>query len=209
METLAERLKAGLKASSMTQSALAEKLGFKPQYIQAICSGRIKRPSNIVEIAHTLSLSPLWLQTGKGAKEARIEPTLHEATFRIPIISWEDIGRTNIQELKKRENIAWFNSPILLSQNAYALIMHGYSMVGKEVAFPPGYIITVETEEQPKDNCYVIAMIDGGPALRQYTAEGGQVFLRILNEQYPNQITLANSDTKVMGVIKSVFKNFD
>ncbi len=208
METLAERLNFILKEQHVTQTMLAKKLKTKPQYIQAICSGRIKKPTNVIEMAQALGISPIWLHSGRGPKILPLDSGLQETTNKVPIVPWGMVGHIDISALSKDNNVRWFYAPIAMSTHSFALETQGYSMVGNEISFPPGYLITVDPEYPVKENMFVIAYLDGQPALRQYTVEGGKKYLRLLNQSYPNPIIAANNDLKLAGVVRGVYKNF-
>ncbi len=65
MNTLAKRLRYAREQAGLSQSALARRVGIKPQAIQFIEAGQVHRPRNIVEIAAALGVAPEWLLLGK------------------------------------------------------------------------------------------------------------------------------------------------
>lgn len=209
MNTLAERLKTTLKEQKVSQSALAKWLGVKPQQIQAVCSGKILRPTNIVEMAQYLNVSPFWLQTGKGPKDLKQNAVMMAEIQRLPIIPWDKVEQIDYDQLKGDVDIQWIYSPRAASNKSYALMVHGHSMIGQDISFPPGYLIIVDPEKPPTDNCYVIVTINGKPSFRHYTVEGGQCYLRLLNTNYPNPTIEANANNQVLGVVCGTYRDLN
>ena len=66
MTTLAKRLADTRDARGWSQSELARRVDVKPQTIQAIEAGRVRKPANLVTIAKTLGVDPNYLLTGRG-----------------------------------------------------------------------------------------------------------------------------------------------
>lgn len=200
MDTLAERLKTTLKDRRVSQTALAKALGVNPQQIQAVCSGKIQRPSNIVDIARHLSVSPFWLQEGRGPRDLLLDDNFLMPAGKIPLIGWEEIGTS------RYDKASWINPPTPVSQSAFALTIQGYSMVGEHTAFPPGSIIIVDPAREPKETCFVVVRIDGVPSLRRYTKEAGKIFLHLLNTQYPNAICELKDADVIVGTVIGMYQ---
>jgi transcriptional regulator with XRE-family HTH domain len=76
MNTLAKRLRYAREQAGLSQSSLARQVGIKPQAIQFIEAGNVRRPRNLVEIAAVLGVAPEWLLLGKGRLEGlRVQET--------------------------------------------------------------------------------------------------------------------------------------
>lgn len=75
MNTLAKRLRYAREQVGLSQSGLARRVGIKPQAIQAIEAGQVRRPRNLVEIAAVLGVAPEWLLLGKGAAALHVQET--------------------------------------------------------------------------------------------------------------------------------------
>jgi len=71
MQTLAQRLRYTREAAGLSQSALARAVGIKPQTIQLIEAGKVKRPRHLIEIANALKVSGAWLSGGVALNEIR------------------------------------------------------------------------------------------------------------------------------------------
>lgn len=68
--TLADRLKQARKAAGMTQAALAAASGVKQQMVSKLERGISRATSDIVALAMAMDVSPVWLSTGEGRKDA-------------------------------------------------------------------------------------------------------------------------------------------
>ncbi|WP_298134171.1 helix-turn-helix domain-containing protein [Acidiferrobacter sp.] len=75
METLAKRLRYARERMGLTQSELARRVKLRPQAIQFIESGHVRRPRSIVEIARVLGVNAEWLLLGEGAVDIAIRET--------------------------------------------------------------------------------------------------------------------------------------
>lgn len=82
MNTLAKRFHYAREQAGLSQSSLARRVGIKPQAIQSIEAGHVRRPRNIVEIASVLGVTPEWLLLGKGTMEV---PRVQEPSGRYDI----------------------------------------------------------------------------------------------------------------------------
>ena len=74
METLGERIARARAKRGMSQSALARKVGVKPQSIQAIESNKAKGSKHVIAIARALNIPPEFLENGTGWSEDGDEP---------------------------------------------------------------------------------------------------------------------------------------
>lgn len=70
MNSLAKRLRYAREQAGLSQSGLARRVGIRPQAIQFIEAGEVRRPRNTVEIAMALGVSAEWLLLGKGRMDA-------------------------------------------------------------------------------------------------------------------------------------------
>ncbi len=71
MQTLAQRLRHAREAAGLSQSALARAVGIKPQTIQLIEAGRVRRPRHLIDIANALKVSVGWLSGTPTVTEIR------------------------------------------------------------------------------------------------------------------------------------------
>lgn len=70
MNTLAKRLRYARERIGLSQSELARRASVRPQTVQFIEGGRVRRPGSLVELAKALSVRPEWLLLGEGPMEA-------------------------------------------------------------------------------------------------------------------------------------------
>lgn len=77
MKTLAQRLRDTREAAGLSQSALARAVGIKPQTIQLIEAGKVKRPRHLIEIANALKVSGAWLSGAPAVHEINETPGLY------------------------------------------------------------------------------------------------------------------------------------
>ncbi|MHB1586193.1 MAG: helix-turn-helix transcriptional regulator [Acidiferrobacteraceae bacterium] len=64
--TLAERLRYAREQADLTQSELARRAGLRPQTVQAIESGIVRRPRALMELARLLGVRSEWLVWDEG-----------------------------------------------------------------------------------------------------------------------------------------------
>lgn len=72
MDTLAKRLRYARERAGFSQSELARRVKLRPQAIQFIEAGHVRRPRTLVEIARALAVNPAWLLLGEGAVEVGV-----------------------------------------------------------------------------------------------------------------------------------------
>ncbi|MHB1511747.1 MAG: helix-turn-helix domain-containing protein [Acidiferrobacter sp.] len=78
MDTLAKRLRYARERVGLSQSELARRVKIRPQAIQFIEGGHVRRPRSMVEIARALGVNAEWLLLGEGAVEVAVrEPSEH------------------------------------------------------------------------------------------------------------------------------------
>lgn len=77
--TFAQRLKAAMRESGLTQAALAERAGISQAAIQKITSGKSQSTTKLLEISRALQVRPEWL--GKGI------PPMNESNLSIRLDS--------------------------------------------------------------------------------------------------------------------------
>ncbi|WP_297445043.1 helix-turn-helix transcriptional regulator [Acidiferrobacter sp.] len=72
MDTLAKRLRYARERMGLTQSELARRVKVRPQAIQFIEAGHVRRPRSVVEIARVLGVNAEWLLLGEGEVDVAI-----------------------------------------------------------------------------------------------------------------------------------------
>lgn len=72
MDTLAKRLRYARERGGLTQSELARRVGLRPQAVQFIEAGHVRRPRSLVELAQVLGVNAGWLLLGRGPVEVGV-----------------------------------------------------------------------------------------------------------------------------------------
>lgn len=109
MDTLAKRLRYARERLGFSQSELARRVKLRPQAIQFIEAGRVRRPRSLVEISKALAVNPAWLLLGEGTVEVGVreaapayqgEVTLSEEAVAVARL-WMELPRNQRLALKE------------------------------------------------------------------------------------------------------------
>lgn len=147
MSEFKDRLKQARKNAKMTQVELAKAVNTTQGSISDLESGRNKSTTNLIEIAGALGVNPTWLATGQG--EMTTHPSLEELKLKaeaiktndtksnilsmarpVPVLSWVAAGswsENNTVTLDDAND--WLPRPLGLSEQGFALIVRGESML--------------------------------------------------------------------------------
>lgn len=93
---------------------------------------------------------------------------------------------------------------IKATSRTFALKVRGDSMTGAHIA--DGDLVIIEARE-PKIGDVVAALIDGETTLKRFVTDGGQLFLKAENPEYPDLIPL--QELTVQGVVRAVVRVCD
>lgn len=194
MGTYADRIRAALKYSGMTQTQLADAVGIKQQTVQYLCSkGKGSRHNQA--IANYLGVNPEWLESGKGEM---LESNVREAPAAlyfsgkgIPLISWVQAGEfcesTDVYEPGFADE--YFPRPSGCSDMTYALRVQGDSMTSPypgNRSYPEGTIIYIDpAKEVLPGHRGIFRLPDSNEAtFKELVADAGEQYLKPLNPQY-------------------------
>lgn len=199
------RLRSKMKELGLTQEELARKLGVTRSAVAHYVQGTRQPPiKQVIKLAAILKTEPAWLQFGKPS-EASQPPAvaMKKATGQIPIISWEQVSNFVYQPERSNneQHLAFFH---LAEPGCYALLIKGDSMVsslGQGISLSQGSYIVVDPNKEPTHRSIVLATTKSKkePILRQYIEEGGTIYLKPLNPQYP--LIELDRNTKLVGVV--------
>jgi SOS-response transcriptional repressor LexA len=206
MNNWSARLKSKMKEFGLTQEELAKKLGVTRSAVAHYVQGTRHPPlKQVIKLAAILKTEPAWLQFGKShetIKSSRQEAQRQHHN-RIPILEWQQIFdyHSDITLDKKQAYLDYFTSPNIA---CYALTIKGDAMVSplsQGMSFNPGSHIIIDPNKLPVHASYVIAATSNKkePILRQYVEEGGIVYLKPLNPQYP--LIQMEKWVKIIGVV--------
>lgn len=182
MKEFKDRLREARKNAKMTQVELAKAVNTTQGSISDLESGRNKSTTMLAQIANTLKVSPTWLATGQGQMTNR--PSLDELKLKaeaikakdtqsdvlsmarpVPVLSWVAAGSwSESNAVGVDDAIDWLPRPLGLSEQGFALIVRGESMLPE---FRPDDYIYVEP------NISVISLKNGDLVVVQ-KADGSQ-----------------------------------
>lgn len=127
-----------------------------------------------------------------------------DITGRVPLISWVQAGywAEVIDNYQPGDAEEWRLTTAKVTKNAFALRIVGDSMTNPygSPSLPPGSIVIVEPNREPKNGDIVVARLDDNQeaTIKKLVIEGNQKFLKPLNPQYP--IIPINSNCSICGV---------
>ncbi|WMT12543.1 LexA family protein [Serratia fonticola] len=195
--SLATRAKQRRTELKMTQTEVADKAGVTQQSIEAIESGKTRKPRNLLPIAKALQCDPDWLLNGGSAVSIA-----DIGTRRIPIISFVHAGAlTEASPISECDGtFEYLLTDVDWSENSFALRIEGDSM---EPEFKAGDVIVVDPEISPTPGEFVVAKNGGHEATFKkykplaYDIQTGREHFELvpLNTDYP---VLRSTDTPLV-----------
>jgi SOS-response transcriptional repressor LexA len=173
---------------------------------------------NAFSVARFFGANPEWVQNGKGEKYKKNTNTLENKDLknessvedgpdiigRVPLISWVQAGNWSeiIDNHYPGDAEEWRLTTAKVSKNAFALRVVGDSMINPNgsPSLPPGVIVIVEPNREPKNGDIVIARLEDSmeATIKKLIIDGHQKFLKPLNPQYP--IIQINGNCTICGV---------
>jgi len=213
MSTFGERLKQARKAKGLSQAALGKLVGVKQATISE-AEAEAKGSSKSGLMAEVLGVSPAWLIDGK--------PPMYESTVQqvaapytqeppnittgntismVPLISWVQAGEWSEVTDYLADDWIMIGTTYKARRRTFALIVEGESMLPK---FPEGVTIIVEPDEAYGNGSYVIVRQNGDKeaTFKQLVIDGGKMYLKALNPDWPKRIIEMMPDAVVCGVVK-------
>lgn len=203
MNTWSGRLKSKMHELELTQEELARKLGVTRSAVAHYVQGTRHPPlKQVMKLAAILKVDPAWLQFGKSQEPTKPKQQGQKNENRIPILDWQNAIDYHRNALAKSQNyLEYFNYH---NVECYALAIKGDAMVSplaQSLSFNPGSYAIIDPNKIPDHASYVLAITSNKkePILRQYVEEGGIVYLKPLNSQYP--LLPLERSTKILGVV--------
>lgn len=92
METLADRLLSARNAQKLTQAQLARAAGMSQRAVSQLERGETRKTARMLALAAALNVSPQWLETGRGPREAPVWSELVDLS-RLPPNAQRDAQR--------------------------------------------------------------------------------------------------------------------
>lgn len=218
--TLSERIQQARKHAGLTQKELADKVGISQTAVHKLECGRSRSSRRTVAIALTCGVDPIWLDNGRGemalpgalpgswgVKDGGEPYRAFPLIARIPLISWNDVGKYCGQpdELFEPEIESWIPVAPRASERSFALKVPDDSM---EPEFTEGEIIVVDPTQKGGHNQFLVARLgnDERPTFKQLILHGTQQYLKPLNSRYP--LIEVRDGITVCGVTVCKFKEY-
>lgn len=220
--TFGERLKQCRKDSGLSQAAVAKRVGMSQANLSDLENGKFPSSSYTPRLAKLYGVNALWLADGIGPIQASAairdgdKASLTQAELsnvrpgppirgKVPLISWVQAGIATeaVDLLQPGEGMDWIDTTCPIGRYTYALQIEGDSMAP---FFPPGTVIVVEPDLEARSGDYVIAK-NGNEEVtfKQLVKDGGQYYLRPINERYPIQPL---GEFHVIGVVREAVRRF-
>lgn len=169
---LKDRVKAARQKAGLSQSELARRIGVKPQAIQAIESGRVRRTKYLLAIARATDVSPEYL-AGETVNQ----------NFRTQIIGIARAGSEDILYSVDQENLGDTEPPEMATDKTVALEVRGSSMGGR---IEDGDLVFYEDRREPvTPDLYgkvcVVGCSDGRVLIKRIKAGSRPGFFHLLS----------------------------
>lgn len=198
-----ERLKLARTLKGWSQEKLAKEAGLKQNSVSQLERGG-GGSSFTGRFAELLGVRPLWLETGDGEMAENVQ----EAAInwgKVPLVSKVAAGMfeeaTDLHPAGFADE--WVTCSVPVRDHTFALRVDGDSM---EPKFPAGMILIVEPDMEARPGDYVIAKNgDNEATFKQLVRDGGDLYLKPLNERYPLKLL---GDARIIGVVRQVLENF-
>ncbi|NQU60400.1 MAG: helix-turn-helix transcriptional regulator [Rhodospirillales bacterium] len=206
MTVISKRVKERREALNLSQSELARRVGEKPQTIQKLEAGIVRRPRYIIELAKALSVSVDWLTGSENftkienidADQAKavespqppvILPALDEMPRDVPVLGTAKGGLSGSFLLNEGDPIDWVRRPpgIMKARNVYSLYVEGTSMAPR---FAEGELVYAHPGRKVKVGDYVIVQQAQGDH------KPNVAFIKKLKRRTASKIVLEQSNPK-------------
>lgn len=184
MKNISEILQLLMAERNMSQAELSRLSGLPQPYIWRALKGNKKEPSlsTLAAIAKALKV-PLETFIDGGVNLSEQKPV--RGLRKVPLISWIQAGvPTPVSSLGDLDK--WYLCPVSISENGFALKVHGESM---EPMFYEGDIVFIDPDVAA-DPGRIVAAVDDGIAdpeatLKKLVKDGPDYYLKALNPDWP------------------------
>jgi len=200
MNSVKSRILFALKEAGIEEGDFRTRLGIKYTTWRDIVSGKTEQPRRLVEIAAALKVRAEWLSKGiLPMRETNIDvgsgPAIRST---VPLISWVQAGpytaAVEPEDLSVCERI---DTTVRVGARGFALRVESTSMAPE---FPPGTIIIVDPDLEPRPGDYVVVANGAAEAtFKQLVKDGGDWLLRPLNPQF--QVQLLPPHYRIVGIV--------
>ncbi|SDP82739.1 helix-turn-helix domain-containing protein [Desulforhopalus singaporensis] len=217
---ISNRLTLSRKKIGKTQEYVANSIGISKVSLNRYENGHRKPPLDVVvQLASLYQVSSDWLLTGKkeanhqvtttdiGKPNVEPAPPPHHPQKQIPVISWVQAGAwQEVQDpFQPGDSDEWIITVETNHPHAFALKIRGDSMAPE---FSEGDIVTVDPGVEAINGKYVIVKNGSEEAtFKQLIIDGGNVYLKPLNERYP-VIDMTGKELHIVGVVVEKRKKY-
>lgn len=199
METLGHRIRALREARKLSQTQLAERLGWYESRLSSYENDkRTPRVPVLKELAQALQCKVEDFITQEAL--LNVERIEMQPRHKVPLISWVRAGQshTAASPYEPGDIEEWIETEINVTNTSFALVVRGDSM---EPLFPEGCIIVVDPNRSATHGSYVVARMDESDEVtfKQLIHDGGLTYLKPINARYP--IIKIDRDASICGVV--------
>lgn len=188
-ESYLSQLRRRLRTSKGAARAIGDKLAHKLERAMGKPNGWLDEPH-----------LDAYRRLSHGHRPEPPGPELGSALH--PLISWGDAGTWDRAERSAKQPSAESRlpCPVPCSEDTFVLRVAGESM---EPKFHDGELIYVDPQISPENGRYVVVRLGGTEeaVLRQAVVEGGRMYFKALNPDWPSRIVEAGNDDVVRGVV--------
>lgn len=213
------RLKAAVKQSGLTQTALAKKAGIGQGTLSELMSVG-HGSGKTVQLAEACGVNAHWLATGEGLMhpltntgQVRVSlgkdegPEFWVAAGAVPLISWVRAGAWHevADPYAVGDAEEWLPCPVKHGPRTYCLRVRGDSMnnPGGRPSYANGDIIFVDPDRGSNHGDRVIVRLDdqAEATFKQLHIEDGRKMLKALNPDWVPKYIEINGNATVTGVV--------
>lgn len=220
MKTIADRVKELREQRGWSQSELARQVSavyrdgkIKPQSVQQLEEGTVKRPKYLLELAKVLGTTPEYLLTGRIPRPISVSSLslgISDGSFeagpdlrgRHPLISWVQAGKWSqiMDNFHPGDAEDWVPCPVSCSPSTFVLRVRGGSM---EPEFREGDLIFVDPEAPVENGKYVVVRLDDREeaTFKRLVIEGDEKYLEAVNPAWPERIIRVDENATICGVV--------
>lgn len=185
------------------QTALAKFMDETPQTVKNWEYRGVSK-QGMIKAEQLFGCSVGWIKDGI---EYKLDNNIHPAPDlrgKVPLISSVPAGdfREAIDNLHPGDCERMIDVSVPVGRHTFALRVDGDSM---EPEFKHGDIVIVEPDMQAEHGDFVIAKNGGDATFKQLWKEGGDWYLKPLNDRYPIK---ALGDSQIIGVVREKTKRY-
>lgn len=198
---------------NISEAELARKTGIPQPTLHRILSGATRSPrgASLSPLANFFSISISQLIGDDKLPTDRIPGTYNpgiQGWTSIPVISWEDaVHWPKLRsDMEKNQWDNWLSTDAHVSQEAFALVVHGDAMAPR---FMEGTHLIIEPAYSPQDKDFVIVHIKGNKTttFKQLLIDGDDYYLKPINPEF-RTLELKSKNYRFVGVVVQARTDF-